>query len=95
MAQSDGRRGRPWERARRNAIGSAFTTGRTTCPRCKGAMDPDGTWPARHPLSLSVDHITPLSRGGRGNDPANLRVMHYGCNSARGDGTRVRVQRTW
>jgi hypothetical protein len=41
--------------------------------------------PARSPMSHSVDHVVPRSRGG---DPYNLdncRPAHYGCNSAKGN----------
>src|SRR5262245_34594783 len=36
----------------------------------------------------SVDHITPLARGGARLDPANLRAAHTTCNSALGGATR-------
>lgn len=94
MARTHGRKGRPWERLRKQAIGTAMQRD-PTCPRCHQPLDPPGTWPDRHPLSLSVDHILPLSAGGAGNDPANLRVLHYGCNASRGDGTHERVSRAW
>lgn len=95
MARTHGRKGRPWERLRQQAIGLALARG-ATCPRCGKALDPEGTWPARHPLSLSVDHIAPLSLApARGNDPSNLRVLHYGCNASRGDGTHDRIKRAW
>lgn len=38
---------------------------------------------ARHPMSRSLDHITPLFDGGHPTDPANLRPAHLGCNAAR------------
>lgn len=31
----------------------------------------------------SVDHVTPLSRGGA-DDATNLQLVHYGCNQAKG-----------
>jgi 5-methylcytosine-specific restriction endonuclease McrA len=95
MARTHGRKGRPWQRIRRAVIGLTLTRG-TPCPRCHRALDPDGTWPDRHPLSLSVDHIVPLSIAPqRAHDMSNLRVMHYGCNSSRGDGTSERIRRDW
>lgn len=39
---------------------------------------------ARHPLSWTLDHLTPLSKGGSLLDPANARAAHRRCNSARG-----------
>lgn len=95
MARTHGRKGRPWERLARQVIGLAVSRGES-CPRCHQAIDPPGTWPPRHPLSPSVDHIVPLSiDASRAHDPSNLRAMHYGCNAARGDGTNQRVKRTW
>jgi 5-methylcytosine-specific restriction endonuclease McrA len=95
VARTHGRKGRPWERLARQVITHAIEQG-TLCPRCREPFDPIGTWPARHPRSPSVDHIVPLSLDPtRGNDPANLRAMHFGCNSSRGDGTHQRVSRAW
>ena len=39
----------------------------------------------RHPSGPSADHVTPLNKGGDLLDPANVRLAHYGCNSARHD----------
>ncbi|WP_371612887.1 HNH endonuclease [Streptomyces clavifer] len=50
---------------------------------------------ARHPLSFTLDHLVPLSRGGSLLDPANARSAHRRCNSARGNRTeRTAPQRT-
>ncbi|NUS74980.1 MAG: HNH endonuclease [Streptomyces sp.] len=55
---------------------------------------------ARHPLSFTLDHLVPLSRGGSLLDPANARSAHRRCNSARGNRTDhkrqpVRSSRRW
>jgi 5-methylcytosine-specific restriction endonuclease McrA len=95
VARTHGRKGRPWERIRKSVIGYAVARG-TPCARCGKPIDPPGTWPDRHPMSASVDHIDPLSAGRTGgNDVANLRAMHYGCNSSRGDGSHDTVRRAW
>lgn len=95
MARTHGRKGRPWERLSRDVIGMWISQGKP-CPRCGQAIDPIGTWPARHAQSPSVDHIVPLSVDrSRAHDPANLRVLHYGCNAARGNGTRDSIKRAW
>lgn len=47
---------------------------------------------ARHPLSFTLDHLVPLSRGGNLLDPANARSAHRRCNSARGNRTASRPQ---
>jgi hypothetical protein len=39
---------------------------------------------APHPLAPTRDHIIPLARGGT-HESANVKLAHYGCNSARGD----------
>ncbi|WP_326808167.1 HNH endonuclease [Streptomyces sp. NBC_01775] len=54
---------------------------------------------ARHPLSFTLDHLVPLSRGGSLLDPANARSAHRRCNSARGNRTTAqppaRASRRW
>jgi 5-methylcytosine-specific restriction endonuclease McrA len=95
MAATHGRKGRPWTRLQRQVINRAVFLGEV-CPRCKQPIDPPGKWPDRHPLSPSVDHIVPLSVDPtRAHDITNLRAMHFGCNSGRGDGTHERIRREW
>ncbi|MEU2313138.1 HNH endonuclease [Streptomyces albidoflavus] len=54
---------------------------------------------ARHPLSFTLDHVVPLSRGGSLLDPANARSAHRRCNSAKGNRTEsrppTRASRRW
>lgn len=38
------------------------------------------------PMSASVDHIVPLSRGGE-HSMANVQCAHLSCNSSKGDQT--------
>lgn len=40
---------------------------------------------ARHPLSFTLDHLVPLSRGGALLDKANARAAHRRCNSSKGN----------
>ncbi|ARF75690.1 HNH endonuclease [Kitasatospora albolonga] len=72
------RNGRPYRRlvAAVKALGDP-------CARCGHNIDP--TLDARHPLSFTLDHVVPLSRGGNLLDPANARSMHRRCNSQRGN----------
>ncbi|MER6431581.1 MULTISPECIES: HNH endonuclease [unclassified Streptomyces] len=74
------RNGRPYRRlvARQKALG-------LPCWLC-GHDIPAGL-DARHPLSFTLDHLVPLSRGGSLLDPANARSAHRRCNSARGNRT--------
>lgn len=53
------------------------------CGICGGKTDLTIKHP--DPLFVTLDHIVPLSRGGDPLDPANLRVAHLRCNSARRD----------
>ncbi|WP_255951660.1 HNH endonuclease [Streptomyces odontomachi] len=57
--------------------------------------DIDATLDARHPLSWTLDHAVPISRGGSLLDPANARSAHRACNSRRGNRSTTAVpQRT-
>jgi 5-methylcytosine-specific restriction endonuclease McrA len=81
-AGTHGRKGRPWRRIRAQVIAAAVGS---PCAECGKPLQPPGTWPYRHPLSLSVDHIEPLSKAPeRAHDPTNLRCLHLGCNSSLG-----------
>jgi hypothetical protein len=53
-----------------------------TCGICALPVDPALTWP--DPLSVSLDHITPVSLGGS-HTRENTRCSHLGCNSKRGN----------
>jgi 5-methylcytosine-specific restriction endonuclease McrA len=52
--------------------------------RCKicGGLVNGKPWP--HPLSASLDHIVPLSKGGS-HDPANVQLAHLRCNISKGN----------
>jgi 5-methylcytosine-specific restriction endonuclease McrA len=51
------------------------------CGICRKKVNPVLVWP--HPMSQSLDHIEPLSRGGH-HTYANTRIAHLRCNTARG-----------
>lgn len=53
-----------------------------TCGLCRLPVDPGLAWP--HPMSASVDHILPLSRGGS-HTLANVQCAHLSCNSRKCD----------
>ncbi|MFZ4264493.1 HNH endonuclease [Streptomyces arboris] len=58
----------------------------------------DGALDAKHPMSFTLDHLVPLSKGGGLLDPANARAAHRRCNSARGNRTTIpqpRASRRW
>jgi 5-methylcytosine-specific restriction endonuclease McrA len=52
------------------------------CGLCSGAVRGDTAWP--DPLSPSLDHVVPLTRGGA-HDPSNVQLAHLGCNTAKGN----------
>lgn len=50
---------------------------RWRCHLCGKNINPDAVWPEAQ--SLSMDHLVPLSRGGR-HSYANIRAAHLRCN---------------
>src|SRR5215831_2378790 len=59
------------------------------CELCGRELDFEA--PARSPSSPSVDHVVPIHAGGARLPPVEeLRLVHYGCNSRRGNRTRAR-----
>lgn len=68
----------------RNAMSAAELAVRdgSDCSLCGEPVDSARPFP--HPLSPSVDHVMPLSRGG-GNTPENLALAHLSCNRAKSD----------
>jgi 5-methylcytosine-specific restriction endonuclease McrA len=59
-----------------------YTRDRWTCWLCHQPIMRGMKAP--HPLSPSVDHVLPRSRGG-GHEVWNLRAAHFQCNSLRGN----------
>ena len=92
--KGDDLRSQAWKKARAKALANA-----TACTLCGQPIDHDA--PARSRWSASVDHVVPRSLGGSLLDPANLRPVHYGCNSRRGNGVKAkpksitRTTRAW
>lgn len=56
--------------------------GNWTCGLCANPIDRDLVYP--HPASPSIDHITPLSKGGA-HAYVNLQPSHLCCNLRKGD----------
>lgn len=52
------------------------------CQWCGEVVDLELAWP--NPLSKSIDHIVPISKGGT-HELGNCQMMHLRCNSANGD----------
>lgn len=55
----------------------------THCGICGKPVDFSYTYP--HPLSPTVDHIIPVSKGGHPTDLDNLQLAHRCCNRAKSD----------
>ena len=53
-----------------------------TCGLCAEPVDPALAWP--DPMSASLDHILPLSRGGS-HTSANVQCAHLSCNVRKGN----------
>jgi predicted Zn-ribbon and HTH transcriptional regulator len=57
-----------------------FARDRWVCGICSKKIDPKLKFP--HPMSVSLDHLVPLSEGGP-HTRANSRAAHLGCNCRR------------
>lgn len=79
---------------RRRALKKATSSGRPVilaeirerdknCCHLCGDKVPAKAYP--HPLSPSLDHVIPLSKGGI-HDPSNVKLAHLRCNVQKGDG---------
>lgn len=55
----------------------------TICGICGKPVDFSYRYP--HPLSPTVDHIVPVSRGGHPSDLDNLQLAHRCCNRQKSD----------
>jgi 5-methylcytosine-specific restriction endonuclease McrA len=53
---------------------------RWCCQLCGERVDERLVWP--HPLSASLDHVVPLTKGGA-HEPANVQLAHLRCNVAK------------
>lgn len=87
MPRSKGRVGRPYRRLRQQVVAAG-----THCELCGEPVDKTLRFP--HPMSPSLDHRLPLSRGGAPLARANAGLAHLGCNSRKRDGRRPKAHRT-
>lgn len=74
-----------WASARQRAIASKDPV----CAQCHNFIDiaapiklADGKL---NPLAVEVDHIVPISRGGRPYELENLQLLHMKCNRKKGN----------
>lgn len=61
----------------------------TLCGICGKPVDFSYRYP--HPLSPTVDHIIPVSKGGHPSDISNLQLAHRCCNREKSDKVGVQV----
>ena len=55
----------------------------TVCGICSKPVE--FSYKAPHPLSPTVDHIIPVSKGGHPSDISNLQLAHRCCNRQKSD----------
>lgn len=55
----------------------------SVCAICGRPVDMSLKWP--HPMSKSIDHIIPISKGGHPSDLDNLQLAHFCCNRQKAD----------
>ncbi len=75
--RTPGNRG-AYENARRRILAT-----QTICGICGKPVD--FSFKAPHPLSPTVDHIIPVSKGGHPSDISNLQLAHRCCNREKSD----------
>lgn len=72
-------------------IEAKWEAGDKTCILCGEPTDP--TLKAPHNASRTIEHLTPIARGGR-HDLDNIDFAHYGCNARKQDRT-LEEYREW
>ena len=64
----------------------------TICALCGKPVDFKLKFP--HPLSATIDHIVPVSKGGHPSDISNLQLAHLSCNRAKANKTARQCTKT-
>lgn len=77
---------RPYDRNKKRIL-----AGESVCAICGKPVDKTLKYP--HPLSASVDHIEPISKGGHPSDLDNLQLTHLICNKTKGN-KRIKGEKT-
>lgn len=70
--------------ATRELVNAKWEASNKTCCLCGTRID--DTLSAPHPMSLTLEHLTPISRGGR-HDIDNIDFAHRACNTKKGPKT--------
>ena len=71
-----GKAKRAYQKNRRTTLAAS-----DVCAICGLPIDKSLRFP--HPMSATVDHIIPISRGGHPSDPHNLQAAHLICNQTK------------
>lgn len=74
----DGTHRKEFERNRKKILET-----QDVCGICGRPVDKTLRYP--HPLSATVDHIVPVSKGGHPSALSNLQLAHWTCNRAKSD----------
>ena len=74
---------RPGNRSAFEAARLKILKTQTICGICGKPVDHNYKYP--HPLSPTVDHIIPVSKGGHPSDLSNLQLAHRCCNRQKSD----------
>lgn len=69
--------------------GAIFERDGGMCQICKKPVRLDREFP--HPLSPSLDHILPISKGGT-HEPRNVQLTHWICNHRKGNRGHVQLR---
>ena len=73
----------PGNRAAFDKARKVILSTQDVCGICGKPVDKTLKYP--HPLSPTVDHIIPVSKGGHPSDLNNLQLAHRCCNRAKSD----------
>jgi len=73
----------PGNRGAYEAARAKILKTQTICGICGKPVDLSLKYP--HPLSATIDHIIPVSKGGHPSDISNLQLAHRCCNRAKSD----------
>lgn len=77
-ADHDGAVRNAYQNARKKILAA-----QTVCGICGKTVDKRLRFP--HPLSATIDHIIPVSKGGDPSDIENLQLAHWTCNRQKSD----------
>ncbi len=64
----------------------------TICALCGKPVDFNLKFP--NPLSATIDHIVPVSKGGHPSDISNLQLAHLSCNRTKANKTAKQFTKT-